>query len=167
MKFTRRPIIIEAFQAGIDDIPEWFMDRVTSGEAILKSDPEEPWCIMMRWNGAECSVKRGDYIANSLFPFTTYEPEHFHNTFILGDNASEHSELMLEVEQAITEWNLNFSTKEEVYNSLHEDLRDLRRSVMANNANEITELLFQLAVTALKARKDLNDGSLCGVRDDE
>ena len=158
MKFTRKPIVIEAFQAGVDDIPDWFMDKVTSKEVILLNE-EEFWCHMMRWTGSLVGIKKGDYIINGIFPFATMEPVLFKSAYKLGDITEEHSDLMLEIEQAIGEWNLEFNNKEEVYNSLHEDLRDLRRAVKADRSG-IPELLFQIGVTALKARKDLYNGDL-------
>lgn len=35
MKYRKKPVIIEAFQLGIDNIPDWFMDKVTSNDVIL------------------------------------------------------------------------------------------------------------------------------------
>lgn len=37
MKYRKKPIEIEAFRIGIDCIPDWFMDRVTSNDVILYS----------------------------------------------------------------------------------------------------------------------------------
>ena len=33
--YKKKPITIEAFQLGIDYIPDWFMDKVTSNDIIL------------------------------------------------------------------------------------------------------------------------------------
>lgn len=35
MKYRKKPVEIEAFRLGIDYIPDWFMDKVTSNEVIL------------------------------------------------------------------------------------------------------------------------------------
>ena len=35
MKYRKIPIEIEAFRLGIDFIPDWFMDKVSSNESIL------------------------------------------------------------------------------------------------------------------------------------
>ena len=35
MKYRKIPIEIEAFRLGIDFIPDWFMDKVSSNEIIL------------------------------------------------------------------------------------------------------------------------------------
>lgn len=33
--YRKKPVTIEAFQLGIDYIPDWFMDKVTTNEIIL------------------------------------------------------------------------------------------------------------------------------------
>lgn len=35
MKYRKKPVVIEAFQLGIDNIPDWFMNAVTKKDAIL------------------------------------------------------------------------------------------------------------------------------------
>lgn len=37
MKYRKIPIEIEAFRLGIDFIPDWFMDKVSSNEIILRA----------------------------------------------------------------------------------------------------------------------------------
>ena len=34
-KYRKRPVVIEAFLLGIDNIPDWFMDKVSTNEIIL------------------------------------------------------------------------------------------------------------------------------------
>ena len=34
-KYRKKPIEIEAFRLGIDFIPDWFMDKVTSNDIII------------------------------------------------------------------------------------------------------------------------------------
>ena len=38
MKFRKKPVVIEAFKFGVDPIPDWFMDKVTTNDIILHSD---------------------------------------------------------------------------------------------------------------------------------
>ena len=38
MRYRKRPVEIEAFRLGIDYIPDWFMDRVTTNDIILRPD---------------------------------------------------------------------------------------------------------------------------------
>lgn len=41
MKYREKPVVVEAFQLGIDCIPEWFVDAVrNSGVITLKRDLE-------------------------------------------------------------------------------------------------------------------------------
>ncbi len=37
MKFRKKPVVIDAFCLGIDPIPDWFMDKVSTNEIILHS----------------------------------------------------------------------------------------------------------------------------------
>lgn len=37
-RFRKKPVVIEAFRLGIDDIPDWFMDKVTDRTVTLLSD---------------------------------------------------------------------------------------------------------------------------------
>lgn len=34
-KYRKKPVVIDAFQLGVDYIPDWFMDAVTANEVIL------------------------------------------------------------------------------------------------------------------------------------
>lgn len=34
-KFRKKPVVIEAFKLGVDNMPDWFMDAVTANEVIL------------------------------------------------------------------------------------------------------------------------------------
>ena len=38
MKYRKKPVVIEAFQLGVDYIPDWFMDCVTKNAIILRGD---------------------------------------------------------------------------------------------------------------------------------
>jgi hypothetical protein len=35
MKYRKKPVVVEAFRIGMDYIPDWFMNKVTSNEIIL------------------------------------------------------------------------------------------------------------------------------------
>ena len=35
MKYRKKPVVIEAFRLGIDNIPDWFMNAITKKDAIL------------------------------------------------------------------------------------------------------------------------------------
>ena len=36
-KFIKKPLVIEAFKFYVDNIPDWFMDKVSSNDIILKN----------------------------------------------------------------------------------------------------------------------------------
>lgn len=38
MEYRKKPVVIEAFKLGIEYIPDWFMDAVTSNNVILSCD---------------------------------------------------------------------------------------------------------------------------------
>ena len=40
MEYRKKPVVIEAFKLGHDPIPDWFMDKVTSNDIILRSSGE-------------------------------------------------------------------------------------------------------------------------------
>jgi len=50
---------------------------------------------------------------------------------------------------------INFNHFIEVYNSLHEDLRELRRIITGKDKEAINSYLLDIATTAMKAREDL------------
>ena len=71
MKYRKKPIEIEAFRIGIDYIPDWFMDKVSTNEIILhgKSTAFE------HYNDTHCTIRTlegnmraeyGDYIIKGV-----------------------------------------------------------------------------------------------------
>lgn len=87
MKYRKLPVIIEAFRLGIDNIPDWFMDKVSTNEIILygKSTAFE------HYNDTTCTIKTlegnmlgeyGDYIIkgikDEIYPC---KPEIFEKTY--------------------------------------------------------------------------------------
>lgn len=66
-KFRKRPIEVEAFQLGVDNIPEWFEKAQQRNIAYLKkgdhlfSLPQQLRCSIFI-AGNEVIVKYGDYI---------------------------------------------------------------------------------------------------------
>lgn len=86
-KYRKKPIEIEAFRIGIDYIPDWFMDKVTTNEIILhgKSSGFE------HYDDTNCDIKTlegtmhanfGDYIIkginNEIYPC---KPDIFEKTY--------------------------------------------------------------------------------------
>ena len=61
-KFRKKPVVIEAFQFYIDNMPDWFMDAITRNDGILKKCNYKRYSI----NEAYCIIKtlEGDHICN-------------------------------------------------------------------------------------------------------
>jgi hypothetical protein len=60
MKYRKKPVEIEAFQFGIDYIPDWFMDKVTTNDVILKGDRS----VNLHNGGADINTLEGIMHAN-------------------------------------------------------------------------------------------------------
>lgn len=95
MKYRKKPVVIEAFRIGIDYIPDWAMDAVTTNKIILHSDvpvtssydpfdhSHKTWCEIKTLEGV-IRGNHGDYIIQGvkgeIYPckpdifVATYEP---------------------------------------------------------------------------------------------
>lgn len=62
MKYIKKPVIIEAFKLGLDYMPDWFMDKVTTNEIILRNDKSAD--IKTLEGGYHASL--GDYIIKGV-----------------------------------------------------------------------------------------------------
>jgi len=93
-KYRKKPVVIEAFRFYLDPIPDWFMDKVSSNDVILRNCNYREYSI----DEAYCEIKTlegtmigngGDYIIKGiegeLYPCKsdifekTYEPIDIHN----------------------------------------------------------------------------------------
>jgi hypothetical protein len=86
-KFRKKPVVIEAFQIGRDNLPDWFMDRVSDLTVILHGGPQgllhQTWCEIKTLEGV-MRADPGDWIIRGvkgeLYPCkpdifdATYEP---------------------------------------------------------------------------------------------
>jgi len=79
MKYRKKPVVIEAFKFRIDNIPEWFMDKVSTNEIITT----ETTCMIKTLEGC-MNAKKGDYIIKGvegeIYPCKT---DIFHLTYEL------------------------------------------------------------------------------------
>ncbi len=71
MLYRKKPVIIEAFRIGIDYIPDWFMDKVSTNEIILHDSSN----IFEHYDDTSCTIKTlegnmegnyGDYIIKGV-----------------------------------------------------------------------------------------------------
>jgi len=75
-KYRKKPVEIEAFQMGIDHLPDWFMDKVTSNDIKIKAvEEDESWnpfdfkrtyCLIETLEG-RMKGNYGDYIIKEPF----------------------------------------------------------------------------------------------------
>lgn len=65
--YTKRPVEIEAFQYGVDCIPDWFMDKVTDKSIILHKAKLEikGYCEIQTLEGV-MRGNHGDYIIRGI-----------------------------------------------------------------------------------------------------
>lgn len=77
MKFRKKPIVIEAFRYGIDPLPGWFSDKVSSNAIITT----ERYCDIITLEG-KMLASRGDWIIqgvqNEIYPC---KPDIFEMTY--------------------------------------------------------------------------------------
>ena len=91
--YRKKPVIIEAFRLGIDYIPDWFMDKVTSNKIILHG---KSTCFD-HYNDTNCDINTlegimhanyGDYIIKGvngeIYPC---KPDIFEKTYELYKEA--------------------------------------------------------------------------------
>lgn len=70
-KYRKKPVEIEAFKFYVDPMPEWFMDKVTSNEVILrkcnydKYTIKEAYCDIQTLEGTMKGLG-GDYIIKGI-----------------------------------------------------------------------------------------------------
>ena len=70
-KYKKKPVVVEAFQFYVDPMPDWFMDKVSSNEIVLKNCDHDRYSI----DDAYCEIKTlegtmqangGDYIIKGI-----------------------------------------------------------------------------------------------------
>lgn len=72
-KYRKKPVVIEAFRLGEDDMPDWFMDMVSYNAIILhlesrnlsSSKSVEGFCLIKTLEG-EMRGECGDYIIQGI-----------------------------------------------------------------------------------------------------
>lgn len=100
-KYRKKPVVIEAFQLGIDFTPDWFMDQVSANKIILRNDrlPALPTRGRCYINSMYCLINtlegemRGDYgdyiikgVKGEIYPC---KPDIFEMTYDLISDEEE------------------------------------------------------------------------------
>lgn len=71
MKYRKKPVEIEAFRFYVDDLPNWFMDKVSSNDVILincnynQYDMTDAYCEIKTLEGTMIG-NGGDYIIKGV-----------------------------------------------------------------------------------------------------
>lgn len=84
MKYRKKPVIVEAFRYGIDNIPDWFMDKVTTNDIIMRTIPPDI-SRLKNYGNMYCEINTldgimrgnyGDYIikgvSGEIYPCKSY-----------------------------------------------------------------------------------------------
>ena len=75
MKYRKKPVVVEAFRMGMEEIPDWFMDKVISNTIILSRNLDETYCHIETLEGT-MKADYGDYIIKGvngeIYPFKPY-----------------------------------------------------------------------------------------------
>lgn len=64
--YRKRPIVIEAFCYGKEGMPDWFMDKVSSNEIILRGVYKEPICCEIKTKEGIMKAQVGDFIIKGI-----------------------------------------------------------------------------------------------------
>jgi len=70
-KYKKKPVVVEAFKFYVDEMPDWFMDKVSSNDVILhncnydKHSIEEAYCEIKTLEGVMVA-DGGDYIIKGV-----------------------------------------------------------------------------------------------------
>lgn len=66
MLYRKKPIVVDAFRLGVDYIPDWFMDKVTTNEIQLHQDYDfKTWATIKTLEG-NMTADFGDYIIQGV-----------------------------------------------------------------------------------------------------
>lgn len=65
MKYRKKPVVIEAFQLGIDNMPDWFENNVTDRKITLYHSPEDIYADIKTLEGI-MRAKHGDFIIQGV-----------------------------------------------------------------------------------------------------
>lgn len=84
MKFRKKPVVIEAFKLGVDNIPDWFMDKVSTNDIILRGERHDLRSAEIKTLEGIMRADKGDFviqgIEGEIYPCkssifeATYEP---------------------------------------------------------------------------------------------
>ena len=84
LKYRKKPVVIDAFCLGVDNIPDWFVDGVTTDEIHLHGEPKNIRHADIHTLEGTMRANKGDYVIRGvkgeIYPIQpdifaeTYEP---------------------------------------------------------------------------------------------
>lgn len=68
MKYRKKPVIIDAFRFRINDIPDWFMDKVSTNEITMHETQKPGYksCCLINTLEGVMRGEEGDYIIKGI-----------------------------------------------------------------------------------------------------
>ena len=81
MKWRKLPVDVDAFRLGTDDMPDWFMNKVSSGDAILRGEYPYVFGIDIHTDAGWIWAVPGDYVIKDVKgEINPCKPDVFHMT---------------------------------------------------------------------------------------
>lgn len=81
MKYRKKPVVVEAFRPFVDDMPDWFADKVAKGQITINANET---CDIQTLEGT-MHGSRGDYmimgVNGEIYPC---KPDIFNKTYELA-----------------------------------------------------------------------------------
>lgn len=65
-KYRKKPVVIEAFKLGVDPMPDWFMDKVTTNEIVLRDARVGLDCAEIKTLEGVMRADRGDMVIQGV-----------------------------------------------------------------------------------------------------
>jgi len=71
VKYRKKPVVIDAFHFGYHNVPDWFMDKVSTNEIVMincykHTDPETQWFAEIKTLEGVMLARGGDYIIKGV-----------------------------------------------------------------------------------------------------
>ena len=157
MKYRKKPVEVEAFRMGIDNIPDWFMDKITSNEIILSRNLDETYCHIETLEGT-MKADYGDYIIRGvngeIYPC---KPDIFEKTYERAEKMIDILLTCIEIAQnkgiLFNEKDLD-KAKEYVENILDEDELERILEDTYSSLNDTDFLLDVIDIDVIDKNKD-------------
>lgn len=65
-KYRKKPVVIEAFKLGVDYIPDWFMNKVSSNDIILRGEYRDLQSAEINTLEGVMTANKGDYVIQGV-----------------------------------------------------------------------------------------------------